>query len=107
MKKNITSKTPQQVHIIARVAFKQSGYIAYKVRPSQGGDPYTVTVSPAGEVKSCDCPAHKPCKHMVACQAAEDARRGDSSSREVKEEKLERRHVAPLHSAREFSLMAR
>lgn len=104
MKKNIT---PQQVHIIARVAFKQSGYIAYKVKPSQGkGDPYTVTVSPDGEVKNCECDhhvkGHHYCKHMTACQAAEDRRR--EGVQEVREEKLERRHVAPLHSAREFSL---
>lgn len=103
MKKNIT---PQQVHIIARIQFKQSGYILYKVSPSNGGKPYEVSCKPDGTVTSCICldhtKGHNYCKHMTACQAAEDLRR--EGAQEVKKEKLERRHVAPLHSAREFSM---
>lgn len=82
--KNSTLQKPttKTVHIIARVQFKQTGYITYKVRSSKGNAQYTVTVSPEGDVKSCDCPANKPCYHMTGIQAIEDARR--EGAQEVK-----------------------
>jgi hypothetical protein len=65
--------TAQNVLILSRYFIKRNGHVVSIVRSSNGVDTYQVlTIN--GVVNSCTCPAHKPCKHILAVQIAEDNR---------------------------------
>ena len=70
-----TQTATREVTILARCQFKNNPKAAgYQVLSSNGVDKYEVHVY-NGKATSCNCPAKKPCYHLIGVQAYEDARR--------------------------------
>lgn len=79
-KKQTTEKT---VQMIARYEWKSDHRkVAYRVRSSDGATEYTTYLFD-GKATSCDCPARKPCYHMVQLEQHEAATQAEREARRV------------------------
>lgn len=65
------------VKVLARIEYKRNrSAVVYICQSSNGHDQYRTTIY-NGKATGCDCPATKPCYHMVQCEAREQSRHYD------------------------------
>ncbi len=68
------TRTKKEVQIVARYQFKNDARkVAYRVHSSDGRKEYTCFLFD-GKATSCECPARKPCYHMIQLEQREQER---------------------------------
>ena len=81
-----TQKQQKEVTILARVEFKNDPRkVVYQCLSSNGVDKYNTFLF-NGKACSCECPATKPCYHMVQCEAKEQQRNDERETARINRE---------------------